>query len=989
MGQITEIPLASGMEQGTDRAVLASDRLSYAQNCRLTRDGRLEVRPSFTALSTATMSTGTLTAFDLANYAGRLVALGDSTASGRITDVFEWGARISKWRGSAGDSTSDAALRLPQLTDVRSVGQLPDQFLDVQNVKLAAGAGYVCAVANYGNTPTAPSLVHIFDPATNQTLFCATVALKLCTVVFAGTKFWIGGADASNFLCLVGFDPLVDETLAAPTQITSIGLGPIDVAGDNFGTGFILGGLGSNGLVARRFSGAGANLGGVVQLGSLSSLAIAGGSALYSIGTLDLAGGDFNIRSYNSSDALVTGPTTIVSGTTVPRLSLRNRGGGVVTAIVCIGGDSVVRNINQTTHAANALTNYFDARLTCSSVITPSFRTFAAFVDREADSANVGTNHIVDVDTYVPQAFLLPQLASPGGVGNNNVSQSCLAGTKVYFPVLSVLQDLGTGTRKARFSVYEAETSATARRQMAQVGGELLIAGGLPMTYEGRTLAEQGFAERPVVVSSTQGTGGSLTLLGVYNAIPVWEVFDGKGRLLHSQAGSPGVRTLTGANNSITWTLTTPHSLRRHPFYRNQAFSLRVSLYRTEAGEGVFFLDKQQVIDPATNPAEQLTITSTQSDVNLIDNLVLYEQSQTPLSHVAPTPYRYVWPARERALNGGQPEEEAWTESKLLFPGEPVTWASPNQLGFSSRVGRPITAVGSFETVGLLWTAQEIWQIPGRGPEHDGTGDFDATSPVASPGGCADWRSVIVAPAGAFFQMRPDMLMLLTRGGEVQWIGFPVQDTLAAYPVVAGAVFVRALDQVVFACNNNAGTDGVFLVYDLAKTQWFVDTIGAPISAVSELDGRLVYASGGAVFQQDAAIASGVGALPSVRIQQHFRPFTALGYGDIVKLGLVGTYLGDCTVEAFISYDDGANFTSLGPQAVTAAAWTNPVTGNPIASGDPITLLYTPHIRTVDRFAMRVDITNSVNTGAVRLHVVSFEVEAQQGTARKPARDNR
>src|SRR5690606_32337611 len=123
--------------------------LAAAQNCRLSRDGRLEVRPGFTALSTGTMSTGVLEAFDLINFQGRLMALGDQLAAGRATDLFEWLPAAGKWRATAGSSVDAiAGPRLPQVTDVRQVGTLPDQFLPVSHVRLAAGGGYVCAVVN-------------------------------------------------------------------------------------------------------------------------------------------------------------------------------------------------------------------------------------------------------------------------------------------------------------------------------------------------------------------------------------------------------------------------------------------------------------------------------------------------------------------------------------------------------------------------------------------------------------------------------------------------------------------------------------------------------------------------------------------------------------------------------------------------------------------------------------------------------------------------
>lgn len=996
-----DIPLNSGMDQGADRVFLDGNVLAYAQNVRLSRDGRLEVRPGFTALSSGTMSSGSLVAYDVANFQGRLVALGDQINAGRATDMFEWVAAASRWRATAGsDTNSISGPRLPQLTNCRSVGALPDQFYPVDNVRVAAGGGFVCAVVNYngsvgGVTAQLGSTVHVFDPTTNQTLFVDTVDMRQCDVVYAGSDFWIVGIDTNDDAAFTNFDPSTDETLPALTVDTAAS-SAVDLWACNFGTGWAYALAHSTAVTIKTKTSAGvaAQTIAVASSSGQDCVALAGNTAgtFISCAMRAASGGNVVVNTYTSAGSLQAGPDTAISSTTVPRLAMSiNGSGSAFTVLACVGGDTKFREYGQSGHAAGTLQTYYDARL-MTGPVEVSGQPWGGFIDREVSDANFGTCHVTGMDNLLPQAFVLHQLAQQGSVGLNATCKATFSGTKIYVPFTTVLQNLGQGTgRHTKFQIFEFETVGTGRRQMAQVGGELLISGGLPLTYDGRVLSEQGFAERPHIEGATQGTAGSLTQLGVYNAIVVWEVFNGKGQLLRSQASSPFEVTLTSTNDDITWTVTTPHSLRRHPAFRNQAFSVRVSIYRTEAGEGVFFLDKQVVLDPDDDFAELMTVQSTSSDANLIDNAILYEQSQQPLSNVGPQPYRYIWPTRERAFSGGQPDEEQWTQSKLLFPGEPVTWASPNQLGFSGRVGQQITAVAAFETVGLVWTEQEIWQIPGRGPEHDGSGDFDAAARIASPGGCIDWRSVIVTPAGAFFQMKDDRLMLLGRDAQVSWAGSPVQDSLASFPNVVGAVYVRELDQVVFAANNDAGTDAVFFVLDLSNGQWFIDTVGEAVRSVSELDGRLVYVNtSGVVKQQDATIASGSDALPTIRLDTaSFRFFGMTGWGELCKVMLLGTFIGACTVEAFISYDDGASYTSMGSFSITQAdAGTYPSAGSGVALG-PVTKEWCPNIRTVDRFRLKFQITNATNTGGLRLHAISLEVQAQNGKARLPSRDKR
>lgn len=997
--KVLDFPLTSGQDEGTDRLLLDLPRLRAAQNCRLARDGRLEVRPGFTQLSTDTYSSGgsTLVAHDLANYAGRLVALGSQVTSitTRPTDLFEYIESTNTWRATAGDNQSaTAGPRLPRLTDIRAIGQVPDLPSSVFTGALAAGGGYVCAV--YEKLGTNESVVNIIDPTTDQSIILETVALRRPVAVFVGSTFWILGIDSDEDVVGVSFAPATDETLSSVATLISNATAVVDFAACVFGSLFAVAYCTASSAVVATYNSAGVQQATATAVAA-NTLSVAltsnTGGTLLSLGYQD-ASALYFLRTYNAALALQNGPTALFGGAggSGRRLGLCFD----TLEVVAIGVDelnsrALLQRITQSSHSLGTTRNYRDARPEGAPVTVGSGSVFAGFVDLSATNFDLGTYHVIAEETLIPQCFVAPQLCTTTTTGGNTIQAMAASGTKLYFMVISVGIDGGNFSgQKLRGVVYEAETSGLGRRQMVQVGGELLIAGGLPLSYDGRVLAETGFAERPVVFFDSENTTGALALLGVYNAVAVWEVFDSRGRLLRSQASSPRQHTLTGANDAIVWKVTTPHSLRRHPAYVDQGQTVRVSIYRTESGQGVFFLDVQTTVNASGDIGDFVTLTSTGSDANLIDNLVLYEQSQTPISHVSPQPYRYAAAAREREVVAGLPEQEAYAFSKLLFPAEPLEFAPPGQLGFTGRVSEPITAVGAFSDVALAWTESSLWAVTGRGPGRNGVGEFDAAQPIPTPGGTYDWRSVLVYPGGAFFQMRPDRLMAVSRGFEVTWAGSPVQDTLASYPNIAGAVFCRDLDQVAFACNNNAGTDGVLLIFDLASGAWFVDTIGAAISAISEYDGRLVYVSGGSVFLQNATIGGGIGALPTITLDTgSFRLFPAGGYGTLCKLVVLGTYVGDSTLEAFVSYDDGKTWTSCGQQAVTAANMFNPQTGAALASGDPVTVIFTPNRREVDRFAIRLVASNATNTGGLRLHMLSLEVEAQDFATRQAARNQR
>src|SRR5688572_33342890 len=78
VAKVFEIPLNAGQNEGIDRALLPDGVLRLLQNARLTRDGRIEVRPNFTALGTTVWRNlgPNLVPRDLATFEDRLLAFG-------------------------------------------------------------------------------------------------------------------------------------------------------------------------------------------------------------------------------------------------------------------------------------------------------------------------------------------------------------------------------------------------------------------------------------------------------------------------------------------------------------------------------------------------------------------------------------------------------------------------------------------------------------------------------------------------------------------------------------------------------------------------------------------------------------------------------------------------------------------------------------------------------------------------------------------------
>lgn len=980
MAEILEFPFDSGAYEAADRKWLPGAMLRVAENLRLDRDGRLTHRPGATALSSATMSTNALTPYDLGVYQGRLVALGSqlTTATDRIKDLFEWVPRAGKWRATSGEDTnSSTGARMPQLTNLREVGSIPDQDDTVNRVALACGAGYVCAVINR----TAECTIHVFDPATNQTLLLVEFAARLAVPVFTGTTFFIYGVDSDEDIVRVQFDPVADETLSSVTTLLSNATTVVDLDACTFGTGSAVGWATASSALIRTYNSAGVSVTSWTLLAAQAdSVALVGNAAgTLLTGIYQNASREYRASTYNAAGALQNGPTDIFPadlGGSGVRLGAGMGANGTTIHIAGVNeanGLSLYTGLIQSSHGLTGADSYFDARPAMAPIAAGDGE-YTGWQDLQATNQTLGTFHITG-ERRLPQCFLAPQQLDTQSTGTNFVSKGASAGTKLYIPVVHLAENTGLSSDRMRCTITEAEVASTARRQMAEVAGELLIAGGLPLTYDGRTMGEIGFAECPVMGFVSEGTAaptGNLDLLGVYQVKACWAVYNGRTLVCRSQPSPPASFTLTGVNDRITWTVTTPHSLRRHRAFRDQSLTVVVELYRTINGGANFQLDVVQPIDPADSEAEPVVISSTQPDSTLDDNAVIYSD-ESGLEISAPFPCSYVHAARDRAFTGGTPDSATWLMSDLNIPGRQVAFPFA-KAAYTQRVNQPITAVAAFEQVGLVWTEKEISQLPGRGPERSGTGEFDSMLGVSTPGGCIDWRSVIVAPPGAFFQMAADKLMLLGRAqtgaaaGEVAWVGQPVRETLALFPVITAAVHIRSQMAVAFACNATNGLSGRILFYDLRRQQWFVDNVGGPVSALAELDGRLVWLSGTTVFQQDLAAGSGTFVTATaetglVRVTQ------ALGWGRIYKVGLLGSVLGACTLEALIDYDDGAGFRSLGSEVF-------------VGNEGVLERFWSLAIQKVSRFAVRFVVTGTTGSAGLQLNGWAASVDGSKNMVR-------
>lgn len=1017
MGRVFDVAFNDGQDEGVDKIALPDGRFRSLLNCRLQRDGRIEPRKNYVSLTNATSGGFTYTAYDLATFRDRLIALGSSDAAatyGRV--VFNYVNNANTvWQSHFGAA-------VPPITELEKVYQSPAGFT-ADSADIAYANGQLCLVqADATNTSI---LVTRIDEGTGTILetlkltaaFVSTV--PSARVVACGNVFVVVMRRTNGTLDAYTYDTASGAAggFAGPTTIeatAATGSLQWDLSPLGGTTDFLISyprpAAGNTRL--RRYTSA------VVLVNTLDIAATLADSAVIGDTTHGVLyalriGNDIVLRTCSTALVVTVGPTSVLGAAVglsnavcQPALAFHGTANvSVVGANAGTLGDQdtqfSIRSIaahalvtsGQTTNMRTS-TKLFTAAQTSTTIESYGIGSLPAGGNESSTRRFFSTAiHGVDRTRGVCAAAWNYGFADPLQLEltTNTGGRSSLVtdGSGNYWGVCGALTDSNIGSQVAGLAqIVKFRAATTDRRQAVEMQGALYLSGGINYLFDGGfSSAEAGFLDVPVIDSTVVASAaGALTLLAAYKHIALYEYTDGNGNK-HRSAPSDFIETtLTGANNALTFTVSAPHTLRRQGSAIN---GVKVVLYRNTPNDSVFYRVAETTVLNSVAQVGTVTIVDTRSDVSAQEQEVLYNFSQKPIINVSPQPCRFQAVGKDRIIYGGLPDAYQVAFSQLTFPAEPVESASPNNFAFVARLPEPVTGVAAFGDAYIAFTADAIYQIPGAGPQRNGTGEFFYPQALYSDGGCIDWRSIVACGEGIFFQLDTDKIFLLSPQGGATWVGQPIRDTLADFPVIVGSCLCSSTQRVVFACTNVAGSDGALLVYDLRRKVWSVDPVGAT-SAVVEYLGRLAYIQGGVVFLENAAVSAGSGALPSVSVRTgSFKLFPANGQGTLCKVVLSGTYQGDSTIEGFISYDDGKTWTSMGPFAATAAQLFNPVTGAAISAGDPVCAVFTPNRREVDRFALRFDMTHGTDTGGTWLHMVSLDVEAAEFITRQPARNQR
>ncbi|MGL4444258.1 MAG: hypothetical protein ACRCU1_11570 [Alsobacter sp.] len=380
------------------------------------------------------------------------------------------------------------------------------------------------------------------------------------------------------------------------------------------------------------------------------------------------------------------------------------------------------------------------------------------------------------------------------------------------------------------------------RWQSAVHNGTVALSGGILSYPDGARLPEYAFLYPPPAPIGTPFGVGTLT--GSYRYVQTWEHIDSNADLTISSVSAPSA-AITAASHLNIQVPVYSASITNRVVAKTDSAVRRV-LYRTDAtGLAPYYY----VADFPNDTSAAVTYSDATSDTTLRANRLLYGTGNLPGTNGSAQdrrapPYSNCVVSYNGMLVSSSGADVYWSSQPVS--GEAV-WFNP---AFSLRMPDKVTAMAAQDGALYIFSKRAIYSVAGEIPSDNGAqGGLGTPRLLASDVGCTNGNGVAVTSAGIVFQSSRG-IELLNRGGAVQWIGEPVQDTLATYPFITSAVRDDRQDLVRFTCttaiaSGRASGDGRTLIFDLTLSAWVSeDDLRGTSLHQSAQDGAMVTVGG-------------------------------------------------------------------------------------------------------------------------------------------------
>ena len=414
-----------------------------------------------------------------------------------------------------------------------------------------------------------------------------------------------------------------------------------------------------------------------------------------------------------------------------------------------------------------------------------------------------------------------------------------------------------------------------------QLGDNLLLPGS-GRVFDGSVLVENGFYMFPEGIRLTD-TGAAGVANGTYQVSAVWEWTDSFGQVHRSAPAPPA--TITVASRLVTITIPSLKATNR----RGDISAARCLYYISKSG-GPFYKAAEITNTPTTDDLAGVTNLGDPNTANpiLYTNGGVYE-------NIGPPAHTQVHIYRNRAWIIDAEDRQRYLYSKEFDGGTMVEFSDY----FEGRVDEgsgSLVAISDLEDRAVLFTDSAIFVVFGDGPDDTGSGDFASPQRLPCEFGCTNPASILRTRHGILFD-GPDGRCLLDRGGNVSYVGAPVEEwndlETSASVVDPSSEQARMLN-----------TTGRTLVYDLALNRWDTWTNQAAADAIY-WNGAVHYVtSAGVVYYEVPGQYNDAGAAIVTKVKFGWMSLAGIGGRQrLRKIQAVGEYVGAHTLKMSLGYD--------------------------------------------------------------------------------------
>lgn len=460
------------------------------------------------------------------------------------------------------------------------------------------------------------------------------------------------------------------------------------------------------------------------------------------------------------------------------------------------------------------------------------------------------------------------------------------------------------GTIFSVLGVASAEVSHLASNplQVAELGDNLHVAGGIIRAYDGDEMVEHGFHVFPesITAGSTASVGGFMSN-GNYGYVAIYRWTDNYGQEHKSSYSANLDVVLSGGTATQIQNIVVP-TLRI-----TDKTEVVIELYRTENNGSIYYLTATGSNDTTV---DTVTILDTTSDASLIEELPLYTTGDVLDNGPAPSATVIGVHTSSNRLFTVSEDGNTLIYSKIRNQGQPVEWNEALVKPIDPIGGR-VTVLVSMDEKLIIFKEDAILFISGSGPNNLGQQDnFTEPERVAIDVGCTEPESVVLIPDGLMFKSRKG-IYILGRAMSLDYIGSQVEEFNNLQ--ITSAKLIRRNNQVRFTT-----LTGECLVYNYFLKLWSTFDNHAALSAATVGDDYYYVRSSSELFKENLTSFSDNGSPISILVETAWMSFAQLqGFQRIYRMLVIGDYKSEHNLRVRAAY----NFNT---------AWTHEKVLNPV-----------------------------------------------------------